>query len=496
MLVPGILTGASRDRLQRLRKELETRVQQRTKSVRVMLDISGQAVFTFDPGFKVLPDYSSVCRDFFGMEIGGLDVRQLLFDSESQREDFTQGMNLLFSHRAQPDVVFDLLEEEMVIQEKLSRVVYRFIEPDRVLVGLTDISESKELNIQLQKEERNKEMIFTAVSHQSYFRDLLRDAEDIFFQLDSIIATESQDPPRIRTLQNSLHTFRGNLSFFHFDNTHQLVDELETYIGDMLSLEEPVEFHGSGLALKRVYFQELRNIVNTLGEDWLQGVDSVQVPRRQFQQLINYIREYYPSDSRLLSSLQTFYKVPMKTLFSQYPHMSRDISSKLGKRIEPLEIHGGDFMVLPDTYRDFSSSCIHLIRNMIDHGIESVLEREELGKSPEGRIELKISRQNSSIILQFSDDGRGIEYAKVAKKAHNRGLISSGETPNKSELIKVLFRSGFSTSSNTMDVSGKGVGLAAVKQEVKKLNGNIKVKSQQNKGTTFTIELPIKDGTI
>lgn len=479
-----------------LREELETRIHQRTESVRIMLDISGQAVFTFDSGFKVLPEYSSVCRDFFRMEIAGLDVRRLLFEKDAEREDFTQGMNLLFNHKAQPDVVFDLLEDEMVIQEKLARVVYRFIKPDRVLVGITDVSESKELNIQLQKEERNKEMIFTAVSHQSYFRDLLRDAEDIFFLLDSIIATENQDVSRIRTLQNSLHTFRGNLSFFHFENTHQLVDELETYIGDMLNLEEAVEFHGSGLALKRVYFQELRNIVNTLGEDWLQGVDSVQVPRRQFQQLMNYIREYYPDDSRLLSSLQTFYKVPMKSLFSQYPHLSRDIASKLGKNIEALQIEGGDFLVLPDTYREFSSSCIHLIRNMIDHGIESVLEREELGKDPRGSIQLKIRRQNSSIVLQFSDDGRGIDFSKVARKAYNRGLIGSADSPNKAELIKVLFRSGFSTSANTMNISGKGVGLSAVKQEVKKLRGSIKVKTQENKGTTFTVELPIKDGSI
>jgi two-component system chemotaxis sensor kinase CheA len=490
----GFYTGRSRDLLVEANEELEFAVGQRTSSIRSMLDISGQAVFTFDRQFKILPEHSSFCRDFFGREIAGSDVRSLLFGTDLDRDDFSQGIELLFEGKANADVVFDLFEDELKVGEKLTQVVYRFLPPDRVLVGLTDITESKTLSQQLAQEERGKAMVFTAVSHQNYFRDLLRDAEEVFFQLDSIIASEVQDPRRLQNLQRLLHTFKGNLSFFHFINTHDLVDEMETYIADMLTLEESVDFRGQGLALKRIYFQELRRIVDTLGEDWLKGVDAVQVPRRQFQQLLHYIHEHYAGDQRLYSSLQSFYMVPFRNMFSQYPHMARSLASRLGKKLEDLEIHGGDFLVLPDRYRELTNSAVHIIRNMVDHGIESPWEREEQGKTPEGQIALHISSHENQISMRFSDDGRGIDFRAVARKALSRGLIDDAESVKRGDLIKLLFRSGFSTSESGDSVSGKGVGLSAVKAAVKKLKGTIQVRTQDTKGTVFTIEIPYKEG--
>ncbi len=493
MAAGGFFIGRNRDLLKEANAELEFAVTQRTSSIRSMLDISGQAVFTFDSSFLVLPEHSTVCREFFGKEIAGEDVRRLLFEQPDDREDFAQGIQLLFDQKAQPQVVFDLFESERLINGRLSQIVYRFIPPDRILVGLTDITESKSLSLQLVQEERNKEMVFTAVSHQNYFRDLLRDAEELFFQLDSIIASGSQEIPRIQKLQRHLHTFKGNCSFFHFSNTHELVDELETYIGDMLSLEEPVDFRGQGLALKRIYFQELRKIVDTLGEDWLQGVDAVRVPRRQFQQLLRYIEDHYKGDEKLTSSLRGFYKVPFRSLFSQYPHLARGIAARLGKRLEEVEIEGGDFPVLPDRYRELSGTSVHLIRNMIDHGIEAPWERAELGKAEAGSVNIRISHQNRDISIRFADDGRGIDYSKVAQRAISRGLLSDGNNASRGELIKLLFRSGFSTSESADSISGRGVGLSAVKAAVKKLGGTISVKTQDTKGTVFTIRIPYKD---
>jgi two-component system chemotaxis sensor kinase CheA len=291
-----------------------------------------------------------------------------------------------------------------------------------------------------------------------------------------------------------LHTFKGNLSFFHFVNTHDLVDELETYIGDMLSLEEAMDFRGQGLALKRVYFQELRKIVDTLGEDWLRGVDAVHVPRRQFQQLLNYIREHHASDRGLIASLQNFYSVPFRSLFSQYPHMIRTIAARLGKKINGMEIIGGEFPVLPDRFRELSNSSVHIIRNMVDHGIELPWERVEQGKAEEGAITLRISRLAGKLMLRFSDDGRGIDFPAVARKALSRGLIDDIESAGRGTLIKLLFRSGFSTSESADSISGKGIGLSAVKAAVKKLGGVIQVRTQDTKGTVFTIEIPYKDG--
>lgn len=491
--VAGYITGKSRDRLETLNADLDTAVSYRTNALQNMLDISGQAIFTFDTDFLIQNEYSSVCEDFFGRKIEHQDVRLLLFDNQRDRDDFTQGIELLFTGRAQSEVVFELFDETIQIDERLAEVHYRFLSPDRVLVGLTDQTEELALQQRIAREERGKEMIFTAVSHQAYFRDLLREAEDVFFYLDSVIASGTQATERIQSLQRKLHTFRGNLSFFHFVNTHQLVDELETYISDMLNLEQALEFRGQGLALKRIYFQELRSIVDTLGEDWLHGVDAVQVPRRQFQQLLSYIREQYRNDQNLISSLENFYKVPMRTLFSQYPHMVKTIASRLGKRVEPMRIIGGDFSVLPDTYRNLSNAAIHIIRNMVDHGIEMPFEREAAGKQAAGIIQLRISRDTNAMQLRFQDDGSGIDFEAVERKARDRGLIAAEREPDRNELTKLLFRSGFSTAGATGVYSGKGVGLSALRHAVKLLGGSIQVKTQATKGTTFRIIIPLQE---
>ena len=163
---------------------------------------------------------------------------------------------------------------------------------------------------------------------------------------------------------------------------------------------------------------------------------------------------------------------------------------RLGKRVAPVKITGGDIRVFPEEYESLVASFTHLVRNMMDHGIEPPDVREANGKPAEGQVSINIREGKSDILFVFSDDGGGIQLGEVAEKAKEKGLIKDINAATQAELVNLIFNNNFSTAKNVTDLSGRGVGLAAVMYEVQRMAGRIKVKTEKNKGTVFTISIP------
>jgi len=166
-------------------------------------------------------------------------------------------------------------------------------------------------------------------------------------------------------------------------------------------------------------------------------------------------------------------------------------ADKLGKKVLPMQVTGGDLRVVPDRIDGLVSACVHIVNNMVDHGIEPAYVRESQGKRPEGRLVLNILREESSVVFQFMDDGQGVSFPDVETRAKALGLIAPDAAPTPRELLQVLFRSGFSTREEATEVSGRGIGLAAVRDEAERLGGRVEVQTKRGAGTTFEIILPI-----
>ena len=163
---------------------------------------------------------------------------------------------------------------------------------------------------------------------------------------------------------------------------------------------------------------------------------------------------------------------------------------RMGKRIAPVIITGGSIPVFPEEYENLIDSFSHLIRNIVDHGIELPGDREAKGKSAEGTVIINTSETSSDIVFTFSDDGQGIRLDEIAKKAKEAGLIDNIETVTSPELLGFIFNDNFSTAASVTEISGRGIGLAAVRSAVNRMNGHIKVKTKQDAGTLFTINIP------
>lgn len=190
---------------------------------------------------------------------------------------------------------------------------------------------------------------------------------------------------------------------------------------------------------------------------------------------------------------------PISSVFGRVPRLLRELGGSTGKHVK-LEVAGETTELDKTVIERLSEPMTHLIRNAVDHGIESPEERRAAGKDPEGTLTLSAEQKAGRIIIRISDDGRGIDRQRVLAKAIANGLVAPEAQLSDDEINLLIFAPGFSTAAQVSNISGRGVGMDVVKQNVKELGGRITIESTPGKGTTFALALPltlaISDGMI
>ncbi|HVP19482.1 MAG TPA: chemotaxis protein CheW [Spirochaetia bacterium] len=184
--------------------------------------------------------------------------------------------------------------------------------------------------------------------------------------------------------------------------------------------------------------------------------------------------------------------LPVANVFNRFSRVVRDLSKASGKTVT-LEIFGEETEIDKKVIDRIGEPLVHLIRNAVDHGVESPAERAASGKAAEGRVRLGAYQDGDHICIEVSDDGRGLDRAAIVAKALEKGLISPDEAPRASSerVLGFIFLPGFSTAERVSDISGRGVGMDAVKAAVEEMNGSLRVRSTPRVGTTITITLPL-----
>jgi two-component system chemotaxis sensor kinase CheA len=182
--------------------------------------------------------------------------------------------------------------------------------------------------------------------------------------------------------------------------------------------------------------------------------------------------------------------VPIQGVFQKMTRLVRDLEKKTGKKIE-LEFAGGETELDRTLIEQITDPLVHMVRNSCDHGIEMPEDRIKSGKPPAGKLALRAFHRSGSIAVEISDDGRGLNTARILKKAIANGILPEGAQPTEAEIFKLIFHAGLSTAEKVTDVSGRGVGMDVVKRNVESLRGRIDIASVEGKGATFTISLPL-----
>ncbi|MBZ4672635.1 MAG: hybrid sensor histidine kinase/response regulator [Deferribacteraceae bacterium] len=184
--------------------------------------------------------------------------------------------------------------------------------------------------------------------------------------------------------------------------------------------------------------------------------------------------------------------VPIGKVFNKFPRMVRDLCRDLNKEID-LVIAGEDTELDKSVVEEIGDPLIHMIRNAVDHGVESPEERVKKGKPKKGTVWLNAYHEGNHIVIEIKDDGKGIDPEKIKQKAIEKEVITPDEAKNlnKEEVLGLIFKPGFSTAEKVTGVSGRGVGMDVVKTNIEKLNGIINIESEINKGSTFKLKLPL-----
>ena len=273
-------------------------------------------------------------------------------------------------------------------------------------------------------------------------------------------------------LQTELHNIEG----VYREKIKSLFDSLPNYLE---SIQEG---------------KSVKEIRKEIGEEYGDIFSLFDGFETTFKSVVGKFRSTSQNLGRITGELQEgvmrIRMVPISQIFSRFPRLVRDLSKSLNKKIN-LVIEGEETELDKSVIEDLLDPIMHSVRNSVDHGIESTEVRIAAGKPEEGMVLLKATNEGNMIVIEISDDGKGIDVESIKAKAVERGILNPNKVLTDVEAYNLIFEPGFSTAQQITAISGRGVGLDVVRRSIEKLNGSVTVTSEKGKGTKFIIKLPL-----
>lgn len=241
----------------------------------------------------------------------------------------------------------------------------------------------------------------------------------------------------------------------------------------------------------RVASKKIDELVNLVSElVTIQAQLSVYAEKKGDNDILELAENVQKLSRQLRENAFEISLIPMQTELMRFQRLVRDLSKELGKEIE-FVIEGGDIELDKNIIEHLTDPLLHILRNSVDHGIEKPDERVAAGKSPKGNIYFKAYHAGASVLIEVTDDGRGIDVDSIRAKAVSKGVIEENEELSHKEILNLIFESGFSTRDTVSEISGRGVGMDVVRKKISEIRGEVTVDSEVGQGTTVTLRLPL-----
>ncbi|GMM86344.1 chemotaxis protein CheA [Pseudoalteromonas sp. MTN2-4] len=245
----------------------------------------------------------------------------------------------------------------------------------------------------------------------------------------------------------------------------------------------------------RVGIDKVDSLINMVGElvitqAMLSQIGEQEITESTITALQEGLAQLAHNTRDLQENVMRIRMLPISFVFSRFPRLVRDTSQKLGKQVE-LKLLGEQTELDKTVMEKISDPMVHLVRNSLDHGLETPEQRVAAGKEPVGTVTLNAFHQGGNIVIEIMDDGQGLNTEKIRSKAIANGLIQETDELSSDEINELIFMPGFSTADEVSDISGRGVGMDVVRRNIQALNGSVEVASAPGVGSTFTIRLPL-----
>jgi two-component system chemotaxis sensor kinase CheA len=399
----------------------------------------------------------------------GQEVLAVLTEYEEHRlrENLKEEMNI-FNIRAQFSL--DTFDEELSQLQKLCR------EHGEIITTLPSTEESSDENITffvILGSEENESRVKESVASQKVSVNLLRPGR---IQYEKAKEPSPKTPLRKAEAEEPLEITEGAEP--EKEDTLSMRSLTQTVRVDIAKLDNLMNIVGELVLSKNIIAQLVERLRTELGFSEM-AIEILKANRNLERKL-----------SELQASVLEVRMVPVGQIFDKLSRNVRKLSREMGKDID-FTAEGGETELDKLIIEDLSDPLMHAIRNAVDHGMEEKAERIRLGKPPRGQIRLKAHQAGNHVVIEIMDDGSGLDFPAIRKKAQSMGLIDESTELKNEDLTEFLFLPGFSTSNKVSEISGRGVGLDVVKSNIASLSGAVDIMSEPGEGTTFRITLPI-----
>ncbi len=506
----------ARNELENYSKNLEKMVEARTVELReanrlitTILNSLGQGIFVFNSKGTILPFHSKVTVDMFGQDPGGQSVAKVLDLQSPGKETFDKWMEAVFAE------MLDFQDLAPLAPSRLSRGEEKHIaldfhpmrDEDRNLQGVVLVATDKTAEM-LAKKEAERERSFAkrivqVVQHRQQFRMFASEASRICEDLLAHVTPDQK--PDLEATARHLHTIKGGAASFTLleiaETAHHCEDLLTDHVraqGQGIILTQwPEALCGElvqGVLKMRKSLTDFMESHSFLAGNLNESAErTVEIPAALLAKWNRSIQD--PTGARGVSReiLENWVMEPAEKAFSHVDGSLKELSEQLGKQLLPLQIVGGDIRVLPEAFAELFPTFIHAFRNAVDHGLEKPEDRQTVGKPLAGQITLTFGvldingRRNLKIAIR--DDGKGIDPEKIRKRLLEKGIPFDADESDE-EIIQAVFRDDFSTAQEVTDISGRGVGLSAVKSQAEKMGGSCMIRSVLGEGSVLTVIVP------
>jgi two-component system chemotaxis sensor kinase CheA len=474
-----------KDELTVLNEGLEAKVAERTaaldaknQAMKMVLDNVEQGLATLNREGMLESERSARFDDWFGARIDGVPLARLLGEKDAKTGSYFElAWGELMDGIMPLEVNLAQLPRRVTFGGRTVELAYRAMEtdgdvPERTLVVATDVTEQLE-----RQRAEAAEREFARV-----FRHLMRDRgsfTDFFEEADATVRrlgdAENEDT---QALFRAIHTLKGNCALYGLERMAELCHEVETGMVD--------EHRGPSedeIARVRGVWGDTSKRIRQLLHDTNEGM--AQVSHAEIDHLLGQLRAV-DTPKHVVQTLERWHHEPVGARLERIGDQAKQLAKRLGKGDIEVSIRGEDVRLPRERLAGFWASLAHVVRNAMDHGLEAPDQRAAVGKSPHGHFEVAVEESADAVRVMLSDDGAGIDWDKLKAKARQAGLPDVGHDA----LVDVLFTDGVSSRDDVSAVSGRGVGMGAVRGAAERLGARIDVTSANGEGTTFTFSLP------
>lgn len=491
-------------------KNLEKLVEARTAELRAVnqtlnaiLNSLGQGFFTFNSDGDCGDVFTKACAEIIEGLPKGRKAWEVLGVPSHEIEQFKKWTDSLYKEPLPFDDL-KVLGPNLFPHSQNHHVVLDYfpIRDDQqkvreLVVVATDKTTEYRAQLALEAEKHYAAMIIKYIKNKDQFTQFLGSVKTSMQQLQAM-TKKKMDRATVLESFRLLHTLEGEAGTFSIQSLREL-----SRVPQQL-LEPFKEKDSMDEDSQKTYAQSLVELEGGLSKFLSENQDVIKIPQgtvsRSVELPVESIHKFLgkiKNNPELVRSAQDlFLKEPIENRLKYFDGLMQTVAERLGKKVKPLSIVGGDLRIFPEPYAKIFSSLVHAFRNAVDHGLEAPEEREWVGKDPAGTIKIEVNRSPKGMNLTIQDDGKGIDPEVIRKKLKEKFPDRDFSKESDEQVIQNVCLPGFSSRDGVGEFSGRGVGLDALREELLRVGGSIHLKSKVGEGTTIELFIPDLDVEI